>query len=160
MWAKGLILKHEYEKQLVPEEKIQLFIKGIEFLDKGTIKSEIKVREDLYEQTQKNKYLKEIDKIKSIKIEEKIVMKNTIDFSGAKSQKEAVKFHLERLTTITSVEAITEYGCTRLADTVYRLKKEGMQIKTNKITKNNRWGNPVTFAKYEFTGYKKEAGTS
>lgn len=64
------------------------------------------------------------------------------------SQSDMVKKHLNKKGHITSWEAIKLYGCTRLSAKIYDLRNEGMDIRTEKITQKNRYGYPVTFAKY------------
>lgn len=46
------------------------------------------------------------------------------------TQKKAILEHLKRM-PITPLEALKYYGCFRLADVVFRLKKEGYDIITN-----------------------------
>ena len=65
-----------------------------------------------------------------------------------KNQKEAVLYHLQQFQTITSLEAIKEYGATRLSDIIFRLRKEGYNILSLPFIKRNRFGNTVTLAKY------------
>ena len=65
-----------------------------------------------------------------------------------KNQKEAVLYHLQQFQTITSLEAISEYGATRLSDIIFRLRKEGYNILSLPFIKRNRFGNTVTLSKY------------
>ena len=46
------------------------------------------------------------------------------------SQYETVMNHLEQHGTITSWEAITNYGITRLADVVYKMRNDGVVVVT------------------------------
>lgn len=64
------------------------------------------------------------------------------------SQIAMVRKHLNKKGSITSWEAIKLFGCTRLSAVIYVLRNEGMKIKTEHVTKKNRYGWPVTFAKY------------
>ena len=64
------------------------------------------------------------------------------------SQDEMIKKHLIKRGSITSWEAIKLYGCTRLSAKIYNLREEGFDIKTDHVTKKNRYGYPVTFANY------------
>lgn len=64
------------------------------------------------------------------------------------NQRSLVRKHLNKQGSITSWEAIKLYGCTRLSAVIYDLRQEGMLIKTDHITKKNRYGLSVTFAKY------------
>lgn len=64
------------------------------------------------------------------------------------SQGEMIRKHIVKKRSITSWEAIKLYGCTRLSAKIYDLRAEGMNIKTDHITKKNRYGYPVTYANY------------
>lgn len=64
------------------------------------------------------------------------------------NQRSLVRKHLNKHGSITSWEAIKLYGCTRLSSVIYDLRQEGMMIKTDHVTKKNRYGFSVTFAKY------------
>lgn len=60
------------------------------------------------------------------------------------SQQSQIQSYLEYGNKITPLEALNKFGCFRLSAIIYNLKKEGMNIKTNRITKNGK-----TFAEYE-----------
>lgn len=66
----------------------------------------------------------------------------------AKTQKEAVKMHLEEFAHITPLDALKEYGCFRLSDVIYKLKKEGLKIETLRTKHISRYGNVSNFATY------------
>lgn len=57
--------------------------------------------------------------------------------------------HLQDFGSITSWEAIMEYGCTRLSQYIYLLRKEGYNITSENVTKKNRYDQSVTFSKYK-----------
>jgi len=59
------------------------------------------------------------------------------------TKKEQVKKHLIKRKSITSWDAITMYKATRLADIIFRLRDEGMNIKTEMIYKDG-----MNWAKY------------
>ena len=65
-----------------------------------------------------------------------------------KTQKDAIKWHLKNYGHITSWEAIKEYGATRLADIIYKLKKDGYNIHTSDLKVKSRFGKKTTIAKY------------
>jgi len=48
--------------------------------------------------------------------------------------------------SITPLQALNKYGCFRLAALIHKLRKEGMVIETEYVTKNSK-----TFAKYFLT---------
>lgn len=50
--------------------------------------------------------------------------------------------------SISQIEAFEEIGCFRLASRISDLRKDGYDIKRKMETKRNRYGKPVTFARY------------
>lgn len=60
-----------------------------------------------------------------------------------RTQKDMVLDHLLTRGSITPLEALNEYGCFRLADVIYKLKKDGWHIMTDMVTRNGK-----TFAEY------------
>jgi len=65
-----------------------------------------------------------------------------------KTGKDAIKWHLKNYGHITSLEAIREYGVTRLASIIWYLKEEGYNIHSEDIKKTTRFGRTTTIAKY------------
>lgn len=61
------------------------------------------------------------------------------------TQLNSIKAHLDSGKAITPIEALNLYGCFRLADVVFRLKKQGMNIETNIVKQNGK----------KFASYKK-----
>ena len=66
-----------------------------------------------------------------------------------KTQKEEILKHLTEFGQITSLEAIKEYGVTRLADKVYLLRKDGFNVKTELKKFTNRYGNISSYGIYK-----------
>ena len=64
------------------------------------------------------------------------------------TQNEKVLRHLKEIGSITSWEAIREYGITRLSAKIYDLRKQGYDIDSERVTAKNRFGESCTFAKY------------
>lgn len=64
------------------------------------------------------------------------------------TQKDIVLKHLRDFKSITSWEAFTEYGITRLSAVIYILRAEGYDIESETIKTLNRYGNPTRFSKY------------
>ena len=64
----------------------------------------------------------------------------------------AIQLHLIEKGNITSLEAIEEYGATRLSAIIYNLRKRGMNIITETIEFTDRFGNAAHYAKYIFKG--------
>ena len=65
-----------------------------------------------------------------------------------RGQTGAVLEHLRTKGSITSMEAFTLYGATRLAVIIFRLRKLGYDIETHDMVRKNRYGETCTFAKY------------
>lgn len=64
------------------------------------------------------------------------------------TQEKAVLQHLKENGSITSWDAITLFGATRLSAIIYLLRKQGYDIETTDLTVKNRYGNATTVAKY------------
>ena len=62
------------------------------------------------------------------------------------TQQEQIKKHLLRHRSITSIQAFSKYGCTRLSAVIFRLKAE-LPINTDMIEVKTRYGK-TTVAKY------------
>lgn len=84
--------------------------------------------------------------MKTIKITEKEV----------KSQSDAVLWHLKTYGSITSYEAIKEYGATRLSAIIFNHRKEGYNIDSMPLNKKTRFGRNTTIAKYIYTAPPQE----
>ena len=63
------------------------------------------------------------------------------------NQNKAVLDHLLNTGSITSRDAFMQYGITRLAAIIYRLRKS-YDIRTVMCTAKNRYGNSCEYAKY------------
>lgn len=71
------------------------------------------------------------------------------------TQKDMVlKFMIEN-GYITSLQAIYQFGATRLADIIFKLRNEGYEINSQYLTKKGRYGNTVTFCKYTLVEEKE-----
>lgn len=64
------------------------------------------------------------------------------------TQCEMILKHMEECGTITSLEAMQEYGIMRLASRITDIKKAGIHIKREMVSQKNRYGDTVTFARY------------
>ena len=73
-----------------------------------------------------------------------------------KSQSDAVLWHLKTYGSITSYEAIKEYGATRLSAIIFNHRKEGYDIDSMPLTKKTRFGRNTTIAKYIYTPPSQE----
>lgn len=64
------------------------------------------------------------------------------------TQNERVLRHLTDYGSITSLEAVKEYGILRLSARIYDLRKQGHEITAVTETAQNRYGEPVTYFRY------------
>ena len=60
--------------------------------------------------------------------------------------------HLKTKPSITSQEAFTKYGITRLSAIIFKLRQEGYPITTKKKHGINRYGNTVSYGEYMLKG--------
>lgn len=56
--------------------------------------------------------------------------------------------YMTEVGSITPMEAMEEFACMRLGARIFDLRKKGVPIVKETITRNNRFGEPVSFAKY------------
>lgn len=68
------------------------------------------------------------------------------------TQTDAILEHLEKHGHITSLEAINLYGATRLSDIIYRLRRRGYMIISERFVATTRFGNKTIPAKYILKG--------
>ena len=59
-----------------------------------------------------------------------------------------IKEFLLRGHTLTSADAFRMFGCTRLADVVYRLRKKGLNIVGKMVTGKDMYGNRCDYCCY------------
>lgn len=69
-----------------------------------------------------------------------------------KSYTEDVLKFMKKNGSISSMEAITNFGCTRLSAVIYMLRQEGHKIVSERIKFKNRHGNTGNYAKYILVG--------
>ena len=62
--------------------------------------------------------------------------------------------HLWDFGSITSAEAMEQYGIARLASRINDLRKDGVLIKTEFVRGKNRYDEPTRYAKYSLEGRK------
>lgn len=72
-----------------------------------------------------------------------------------KTQRDAILWHLQNYGSITSWQAIKNYGVTRLAAIVSELKKRGHNIDSEKMVQRNRFNHKVTFSKYVYPDFNE-----
>lgn len=71
------------------------------------------------------------------------------------TQSERIVRHLRDFGSITSLEAMQEYGIMRLASRVSDLKKSGLPIQREMVSGRNRYGEATSYARYHLG---KESG--
>ena len=64
------------------------------------------------------------------------------------TQQERIIRHLKDKGSITSLEAMKEYGIMRLTSRVCELKDQGYMIRSQFVSSKNRYNEPVSFSKY------------
>lgn len=64
------------------------------------------------------------------------------------TQNERIIRHLKDYGSITSFEAMQEYGIMRLASRIFDLKKMEYDIRSELIKSVNRYGEPIRYARY------------
>lgn len=73
---------------------------------------------------------------------------STLTSSATLNQKALILKFMRDFGSITPVEAIEEFGCYRLGARIWDLRHDGHAIKTHTVTRKNRYGKTVSFAKY------------
>ena len=68
------------------------------------------------------------------------------------TQCERIIDYMERFGSITTFEAFSELGITRLASRIHDLTQDGYQIEREMITRKNRLGDYVSYKKYWIAG--------
>lgn len=64
------------------------------------------------------------------------------------TQAEMILMYLREHGSITPQEAMREFGCMRLGARIWDLKHQGHDIRTERETRQNRYGEKVTYARY------------
>lgn len=70
------------------------------------------------------------------------------------TQCERIMRHLQEVGSITSAEAMSEYGIYRLASRISDLKKRGVAIQREFVKSKNRFGEETVFARYSLRDEK------
>lgn len=64
------------------------------------------------------------------------------------TQEDMVLQHLKDFGSITALDAMREYGIMRLSARILNLRKQGYKITTDYVTNKNRFGNSISYGKY------------
>ena len=75
------------------------------------------------------------------------------------TQCERIFRHLQDYGSITSLEAMQEYGIMRLASRISDMKKAGVAIRSETVTGENRYGEKTSFSRYFLNEGREENGT-
>ena len=65
------------------------------------------------------------------------------------TQEQRILKHLKENGSITSWEAIMEYGITRISARIFELRKQGYKITNERISTKNRYGDNVSYVNYK-----------
>ena len=64
------------------------------------------------------------------------------------TQKEMIVRYMDDFGSITTMEAFSDLGITRLASRIHELVRSGLQIKKEIVTSKNRYGEDVHYTRY------------
>ena len=64
------------------------------------------------------------------------------------SQCEKIVRYMQQNGSITQLDALREFGCMRLASRISDLKRQGVAVKREMETSKNRYGEPISYARY------------
>ena len=64
------------------------------------------------------------------------------------TQGEKIIQYMEQYGGITQLDALREFGCMRLASRISDLRRDGIRIKSEMVKAKNRFGEPISFARY------------
>lgn len=67
------------------------------------------------------------------------------------SQCERILQYMNDYGSITQLDALREFGCMRLASRISDMRKMGINIVRDMETSNNRYGEKVTYARYDWS---------
>lgn len=68
------------------------------------------------------------------------------------TQCERIVKYMQDFGSITTLQAFTDLGCTRLASRVNDLRKQGYEIKSEFVSGKNRYDEKVSYKKYYLGG--------
>lgn len=64
------------------------------------------------------------------------------------TQCERIVDYMQKFGSITTLEAFTDLGCTRLASRINDLRKRGLQIKSEFVSGKNRFDETIHYKRY------------
>ena len=75
------------------------------------------------------------------------------------TQGEKVMRYMEQYGSITQLDALREFGCMRLASRISDLRRGGIRIKSEMVKAKNRFGEPISFARYSLEDMENETNS-
>lgn len=84
--------------------------------------------------------------------------KGTLVSGATLTQKEMILRFMRDFGSITQLQAAEEFGCYRLSARIWDLKADGYSIKSEIMTRKNRYGKTVPFAKYTLVEESEKVG--
>lgn len=64
------------------------------------------------------------------------------------TQKDMILSFMRENGSITQLQAAEEFGCWRLGARIWDLKADGYKIRTDMVSRKNRYGKHIAFARY------------
>lgn len=64
------------------------------------------------------------------------------------NQRDKILRYMQNFGSISQMEAVQQFGCYRLGARIHELKKQGVGISREMEHTRNRYGEPVSFARY------------
>lgn len=68
------------------------------------------------------------------------------------NQEQKILKYMQDFGSITSLQAMQDLGCMRLASRISDMKKNGILIKSETISSKNRYGETVHYSRYSLIG--------
>lgn len=72
------------------------------------------------------------------------------------TQGQKIMDYMQQYGGITQLDALREFGCMRLASRISDLRRDGIRIKTEMVKAKNRFGEPISFARYSLEDVENE----
>lgn len=73
---------------------------------------------------------------------------STLVSEATATQCDMILRYMQENGSITQMEAAEEFGCWRLAARIADLRRAGYSIKSDMVSQKNRYGKPISFARY------------
>ena len=73
------------------------------------------------------------------------------------TQEQRIIEYINHFGSITTMEAFTDLGITRLASRIHDLQKSGYDIQREMVKGKNRYGEPIHYMRYSIDGWHPNA---